>query len=506
MNMVNIKNNIVLISGVIFYSLFSLLIIFYNHHFYDDEIFNLSKMSLSFRELFLFIQAGDVHPPLSYFINKTIFSMFASYKAILIFSIIINAGALAYFYNYAEKQLVEKYSKIILFIFTFSNGGLLLWTNSVRWYAYWVPLFIILYTYLLKHQRLTHSNIIIVAVLLSVMTYTNYLTFLLLAAISVYFILLRRNDLNIKNTLLFCFVYFSLSIYQIYVFFTIHLHNKGSQVSDILNSSLNAVYGVLNGGSIFIADPIFLTFSVFTLVIIVIGFKNMFIEKTNSSLFTQSITLLAILLLLMILTGVSGKYRNNIALSIPFFFILSYLFTYIKYINIKRIYILFTIILSIVSISNLVTHTNTSKNSYNMPISELNNLLEYPQGKLIVVYDPATYFEFLNKGYKILNISNHYNNLDVINISKGTDVYLIQTYQGSLSNKKYKSILSLYGMIIKNIDTYKTEKIGIDRYAGIKNKLPGGRPKIDEVQMYVFHGKLKNSLLVQPLHREIENE
>ena len=54
------------------------------------------------------------------------------------------------FYHFAEKKLNDKYSKLLLFIFVFLNGGILMWTNSVRWYAYWVPLFIILYTFLLK--------------------------------------------------------------------------------------------------------------------------------------------------------------------------------------------------------------------------------------------------------------------------------------------------------------------------------------------------------------------
>ena len=79
-----------------------------------------------------------LHPPPPFLIGTTI--------GVGIFSIFINVSALSYFYHFAEKKLVDKYSKLLLFIFVFLNGGILMWTNGVRWYAYWVPLFIILYT------------------------------------------------------------------------------------------------------------------------------------------------------------------------------------------------------------------------------------------------------------------------------------------------------------------------------------------------------------------------
>ncbi len=391
-----IKNNIALIFGVVLYAFISFLIIFHQHHFYDDEIFNLSKMSWSFGEIFQKIQGYDVHPPLSYLINKALFELFNSFKAILILSVILNISALIYFYKLAEKLLIERHAKILMFIFTFLNGGLLLWTNSVRWYAYWVPLFIVLYTYLLKHKKLQYHNIITVAVLLSVMTYLNYLTFLLLAALCIYFIILHKNDLNSKNIFTFFALYFALSGYQIYVFLTVHLQNRSSQLYDFFNSFLNAAYGIINGGSVFIAEPIFIIFSIFTLIVMVIGFKNLWVEKTVSLQFKQSITLLASVILLMILTGISGRYRNNLALIIPFFFVISSLLAYVKSINIKRIYVFSAIILSIVSTHNLLTRTNTAKNSYNLPLVELNNLISNPQGKLIVTYDPSIYFHFLN--------------------------------------------------------------------------------------------------------------
>jgi len=490
--MVNIKKYKTLIFGVALYSFVSVLIVFYNHHYYDDEIFNLSKMLLSLGDVFSIVQAGDVHPPLSYVINKILFDVFLSYKAILVFSIIINAGALGYFYCFAEKKIKEKHSKTLLFIFVFLNGGILLWTNSVRWYAYWVPLFVILYTYLLKHQSLTSKNIFVIAILLSVMTYVNYLTFLLLVALSIFWVLLRRHDINKKNVFMFISIYFSLTFYQIFIFLTVHVPNKNAQVFGLLNSFLNAIYGVLNGGSVFIADPFFLIFSFLTLFVMFVAFKNIMAGKMRTNpLLAQSVVLFFLMLSLMILTGVSGKYRNNIALSIPFYFSLVLVFNYVNNKKLKKSYIALASLVSIISVYNLITHTNTSKNSFNMPVSTLAKLLVNPEDKLIITYDPATYFYLNEKGYDVYYLTS---SLKAVNIKKNTNVYLIKTYQGSMRDTQFSKVLTLYESVFSNMIGSKIEKIGVDKYSDIKNILPSDIPKIDKVQMYVSHGRVKSNL------------
>ena len=387
----------------------------------------------------------------------------------------------------------DSYSKILLFILIFLGGGLLLWTNSVRWYAYWVPLFVILYTYLLKHQILNTKNISVISLLLVVMTYVNYLTFLLLISLSVYFILMRRKDINLKKIVLFGLIYFSLSGYQIFVFLTVHVQNKAGQVSNLLNSVLNTMYGVINGGSVFIANPLFLLYAIATLFIIVVGFKNVFVEKKANPLLWQSTCLLVVLVILMVITGVGSKFRNNIALSIPFYFIIAYIFSHINNVNIKRAYIVIVLLLSIVSTFNLVTRTNTSKNSYNLPITMLDKLLSSPENKLVITYDPVTFFYFMNKGYDIHYLLEDHESK---NILQDTDVYLIKTYQGPLSNTQYKKVLSLYKIISNVMDDKKIDKFGNDKYSNIKNKLPGNKPKIDNVQIYVVHGSMTYDLKI----------
>ncbi len=234
----------------------------------------------------------------------------------------------------------------------------------------------------------------------------------------------------------------------------------------------------------------FLLFAFLTLIIMAVGLRAVLTSNNPiEPLFIQSIVLFIGLFTLMIITGVSGKYRNNVALSIPFYFIISYLIVHIKNINIKRAYLFSVLVLSAISISNLITHRDTAKNSYNMPVAELATILQNPSNKLIITYDPVTYFHLTDQGY---NVQYLLQNNPQITIAKGTSIYTVKTYQGSVDDQDYQKVLLLYGKFENCMKTVHKEEIGIDKYYELKNKLPGNRPKIDQVQMYITHGELKD--------------
>lgn len=65
-----------------------------NHtHFYDDEIFNINIL-LNYPTLFeiiKYVQSVDVHPPLSYILNKLSYDLFGDFKFIIIFPILLSS-------------------------------------------------------------------------------------------------------------------------------------------------------------------------------------------------------------------------------------------------------------------------------------------------------------------------------------------------------------------------------------------------------------------------------
>ncbi len=494
--MIKKLNNIDYLStriGVTLYFFISILILFYNHHYYDDESWNILWITYSYDKMLNIIYSFDVHPPLSYIINKIIYELTGSYKAILLFSVLINIMALGYFYDFARSKLKDQYAEMLLFLATFLNGGILMWTNSMRWYAYWVPLFIILYTYLLRHQKLNTKHVVILSFILVLMTYINYLTFLVLIALFILFISIRRYDLSVKNIFLFFSLYLSLAGYQIYIFLTVSINNSAGQMSSLLNATLNTIFGVLNGGSVFIANPLFIFSAILTGIIILFTIKGLSAKKQiNDFSFKQSFIFLIALLLLVIISGLGGKYRNVIAFSIPFYFIVSYGFIFVSSVKLKRIYLAIFFLLSILSSFNLITHTDTAKVSYNKPINQLKNILADSKNKVILTYDPAIYNNLKLDGYKVYFLVRSYRD---IKFSKDTEIYLLTTYQGALTTPQYEKINILYNKILKTMYHEKSIEIGYDKYYKIKNLLLGNAPKMIGVEVLVKHGIVKENFI-----------
>lgn len=485
-------NNKMLTLGVLIYSAISLTVIFYDHHYYHDEIYNIDLLSLSFYDILAFMQSRDTHPPLSNFFNKIIYDTFLSLKAILVFAIVLNISALAYFYHFAESKLADVYSKILLFIFVFLNGGLLLWTNSLRWYSYWVPLFVILYTLILRSPKLSTKQLVVIAMLLSCMTYINYLTFLLIIALFVMFLVSRRQDISVKNIFLVGGLYALLSAYQIYIFITVHMLNRSAQIQGFSKSLFGAIYGIMNGGSVFIANPILVLFSVLTLWVMVSGLKKIRLNLTTvDTIYAQSVLLLVTLFVLMVITGVGGVYRSSIGLSIPFYFLMAYFLMSIKNINFKRLYLSVAFLLTCTSVFNLVARENTAKNSFNMPTSRLNQLLDNPHNKIAVTYDRVTNFYLTSQKY---DVQYYVFGRPVKKIvPKGTEVYLVRTYQGVLGNRIYNQVLQSYARIEKCLENVRKVELGKDKYHKIKNRLRGKKPRVSQALMFVTYGTVKST-------------
>ena len=82
-------------------------------------------------------------------------------------------------------------------------------------------------------------------------------------------------------------------------------------------------------------------------------------------------------------------------------------------------------------------------------------------------------------------------------IEKGTSIYLIRTYEGSLRDQQRKEISQLYEKIERCMKKVHKEEIGIDKYYMIKNKLADMDkktkkiPKLPRIQMNITYGKVK---------------
>ena len=186
------------------------------------------------------------------------------------------------------------------------------------------------------------------------------------------------------------------------------------------------------------------------------------------------------------------------SVTIPFWFIASNLFLHIRSVKIKRWYLILSFIISLLSAYNLITHKNTSKRSYNLPVGQLSSLLKknHNNNKLIFTHEPALKYNLTNQNIKVHDLYDKFLPSEII-IEKGTSVYTVNTYQGSFTDQKYEKVLLLYRKLESCMEEVQRENIGIDKYYTIKNKIGGSRPKMeDQFQMHISSGKIKDTCVL----------
>ena len=285
--------------------------------------------------------------------------------------------------------------------------------------------------------------------------------------------------------------------YQIFIFLTVHLPNEGGQITDILYAALNGAYGIVNGGSLFVTEPLLIISSILSFGIIIWGIFAFNVNKTikNRDIFFATFLFLLITFLLLALTGITGKYRNAIFLSLPLYFVVALCLDKLKLLKFNLFYLLTIILSCLQGYYHVHQNTNTNKRSYNLPVNEL---IEYIEGdldlkdkydfkeKIALTSDPSIEFALKSKGVNVLFIRDFDNIASVenyiLNLPSPIIVYLIKTYRGSLGKAKYNNYVNIFSNIgIKNKDVL---NIGYDRHYKVKNRLVGGQYRPKEVPPY----------------------
>src|SRR5436190_13391553 len=146
--------------------------------FYDDEIYNIRTAALPYLKIIEYINykgSIDVHPPTSYILNKLGFDAFGSWKAVQFLNGTLNAAAVAWFY-YCMAEKVAQHERFALMFFLATAVTIEMWGTSLRWYAYFNPIFLVLYSIALSKWLSMTSRAAILAVGTVILFYTSYLT------------------------------------------------------------------------------------------------------------------------------------------------------------------------------------------------------------------------------------------------------------------------------------------------------------------------------------------
>ena len=107
-----------------------------NNYGYDDEFATINIIeNLDFLSMVKWLQTNDIHPPLSYLIDKILFNIFRRWVLVRIFISSLLVSSIFYL-AYKKYQFSTKSSLLLLFLGF--DPGVLMWGTSIRWQSYFI--------------------------------------------------------------------------------------------------------------------------------------------------------------------------------------------------------------------------------------------------------------------------------------------------------------------------------------------------------------------------------
>jgi hypothetical protein len=482
-------NTLFIVSAIIFLS------VAYNSFGYDDEYWNIRMIEdNSLTVLINKIQNFDVHPPLSYIVNFSFYKLFNNWTAVRLLSSLLFILSL----GYTLFRTKHYEAKLILLLLLGFNPSIMLWVTSIRWYAYAVPLLMILSHPLENNSKYYWYYFFIGFLLLS---FLSYVGIILIIPYFIWYFLRNENSFvsKVKKIILPAGIYLIAYGYQLYLFYTIHRLNNiknNEQTFDTITSIKSYASSILGNQAIFPTSIIgFISIIGYLIVFIVLGFlllKNKEYYKNYSVFIIASV--------LYILTGIAGKLRNLVLLDIA----KSHLITngiHSIYKKVLYIGLVFILMANVNGIYNVWTHQKTTKNAWNLPLNEsiqLMNTLEDTSSQEVYFTFHPTYTYYLIKTNK--NLISFYStlyfdsskiktNIDALSIDTSREkknFNFIFTYKGrSIENDHYKQMTEQMKAI--QADSIRVYKLGFDGDYKLKQKIYPDYP-VYTFYLYKYYG------------------
>ena len=424
--------------------------------FYDDELHNLILVSdKNFKEIIDYTSNYDFHPPLQYLINKNILQLFGLNEFLLslpsivfILISIILAGRLVH--NMTGSIKYSLASGIIIAL----NPLILLWGSSIRWYPLWTLLAVISIYSVVKlfSQKIKGSGIILKSSLIITLTlslYTNYQTIILMASFIITAIIMDLKDkknkyyhLKLLAPVIACVIilfipYMNIFQNHLLTFFQRkEIYSGYSGTSSFLSGSY-FLFSILFGNSIYPWD---IRFVILLLIVLAAGLGTIIYYKTHysyslktyiqsslteekiKSLYTLRFITIALFLLFLIQSVVSGtaQPRGLLILPILFVIIIAVSFYHSKRTHDRKLfYLISSAVLSffliwLIGSYNVIAKKSLHKAGLMDPVKELTTLIENitkheMNNCIVITYDPVlTYYLAKSERYKSLTVFSPY--------------------------------------------------------------------------------------------------
>lgn len=460
-----IKSRLKLVETIVFVVLGLLyLYVSYNSYGYDDEYFNIRQIrEHNLSDLINTIQQTDIHPPLSYIINKLLFSVLNDWTFVRMASSVFFLAALWLVCRKAKNHGVA----ILFLLFLGLNPSVLLWTTSIRWYAYVLPLLMLLHLIPPYESKWYWWRFFILSWLICMLGYIGFLM------IPVYFIYYWLQDGNrfmrkCRRILLPGLLFVSGYTYQFYIFLTIHNRTELSgnqQVFDLFVSIQSYIASVFSNQGLFPLSFFGLLSVAGMFLICLHALINIRTYLTGNKFFFLFVGLSVI----AIVTGVAGKIRNLFLLEPSK---VSFITTNPPVTRGKWLWmigLLFVFAANLRGVYNVVKHQQTTKNGWNIKMPETMAKLDSMERKKETIYfthHPSFSYHLTVAGKQVVSFYNGLyfdsslikTTVQKLDTTMSYDIVFLVNYRGrSISEQYFQSMMDVITKMKES--AVKTEEI-----------------------------------------------
>jgi hypothetical protein len=390
-----------------------------------------------------------------------------SWKAVQLLNGTLNAAALAWFYYWAADKLGPRERFALLFCLA-TAVTVQMWGASLRWYAYFNPVFILLYTVALSRWLSVVSRAAILAAGTAILFHISYLSLVAAPVLWVSFILTSTQELTAGAIARVIALLMAAAIFclpQLYVFTTVHLPASSGQTGSMLFSFAQSISTLTIGNAVFPLDYVPVLFLLLLTPAAVFSAKSIL----GDQFLVRVLAGVIVGFTLLVLSGVGIKARNAVFLY-PAALLLIFLTILRSALWIRLPGFSTLVVLQLLSVYGFVFHWNTSKGSYNTPFSkameEIGRLRKICPGQTYnFTHDPVLTYLLEQAGEKV---SSPYapSDMRTLFVRQNDCVLTTHSYRGTMPVE----LFSIYSepLNAQHFGKVWTIRLGYDRFHELK--------------------------------------
>lgn len=369
---------------------------------YDDEFFNIRCVrEFTLGQMVSYLQQQDLHPPLSYIINYSLFRVLGNWSLVRLCSPVFFLSALFYLINQTPKR-AEQWGLLLLLGL---NPTIMLWATGLRWYAYMLPILLLL-TAMPRPEKKYYWAWFFGWMLVG--SYIGYAgLFLMLPYFICYWVADKTPFVQKCMRILpwaFCFIL--LYSYQAYVLVTVHskmdmTQSANQQVFSGRSTLIAFVSSMFANQGLFPLSP----FGIISMLGSLVLFLVVILDYRNTK--RQSHWLVFLLgSAFFFVTGLGGKIRNLMLLEPA----KNSLFA--KLIDQPSRWVVAGFVLLVVGnlagVYNVLTHQNTTKNAWNLPVTKTLDFLlaqrDSTAAEYYFTYHPSYTYYLMDRKENVISL------------------------------------------------------------------------------------------------------